>query len=179
MKKTISILVLIVIAASCVFAGTHSVKASITPYAFLGISSPEKSIKGIHNSYALGGNLGYEYKFDNNFIAGFDTKVKTNWFKDRTKNLTDIMFMAKAGYVFNLKDVDLYANGEYGVGLQCFDGETSVLMPFGIEVGCTYGFTENWSAFGSLENLYAFSKENKVKFSNISLNTNLGVEYKF
>lgn len=179
MKKTISILVLIAIAVSCVFAGTQSFKASITPYAFQGITSSDKDTDGVHNSYALGGRFGYEYIFDNNFIVGVDTKVKTNWFKDSENNLVDVMLMTQVGHAFNLENVDIYLNGELGVGLQCINGKTSTLMPFGIEVGCTYKFAENWSGFGSLENLYALAKDDTTTFANIHLNINLGVAYNF
>mgnify|MGYP003301316037 CR=1 FL=1 len=74
---------------------------------------------------------------------------------------------------------DAYAAAEYGLTFQYFEGSHSTLMAFGIVGGARYSFAEKFKAFAELENLYQFAKKDKVNYSDIKLNVNLGVEYQF
>ncbi len=179
MKKTIFVLALTVLVLSCVFAGTHSVKAGITPYGFQGFMTSEKGVSGIHNKYSLGGNLGYEYDINDKWFAGLDVRCVTNWMKDR-KNLTDLSILPRGGYRFAINDkFDAYAAAEYGLDFQYFEKGHATLMSFGIVGGVRYSFANHFHVFGELENLYQFSKKDKVNYSNIKMNVNFGVEYQF
>lgn len=179
MKKTVLILALMILAISCVFAGTHSVKAGMTAYGFQGFTSSEKGVSGFHNRYGLGGNLAYEYDINDRWFAGLDVRCVTNWIKER-KNLTDLSVLPRAGYRFAQKGkFDAYLAGEYGLNFQFFEETDSTLMEFGIVNGVRYSFSDNFAAYGELENLYQFAKKDKVNYSNIKLNVNLGVEYEF
>ena len=179
MKKTILVLALVVLAVSCVFAGTHSVKGGMTAYGFQRFSSSDKSVNSVNNRYGLGGSLGYEYDINDKLFAGLDVKYVSNWMKEK-ENLTDISALLRAGYRFAVNEkFDAYAAAEGGINYQCFEEDHAILVPFGIVGGARYTFAEKFKAFAELENLYQLSKIDEVNYLNIKLNVNLGVEYQF
>lgn len=178
MKKVLVTLTLLMLVLGCVFA-THSVKASITPYSFQGTSTSAKGVSGMHNKYALGGGLGYEYEIKDSWFAGLEVKCITNWIEER-KNLTDLSILPRGGYKYALnEDIVLYGALEAGLNLQMFEGYKSWVIGFGPVVGAKYVINDNFKAFAELENLYQFSKKDETKYTNYKISINLGVQYDF
>lgn len=177
MKKTIIMVVLLILVSSCIFAGKHNLKAGMTLYSFQGMMTSQKGKSGSHNQYGMGGNIGYEYDFNRHWFAGLDLRCVTNWIKG-SKNLTDLSILPRGGYRFPIvKYVDGYVAGEYGLNFQYFEKDHSTVMEFGVVAGARLHFLKQVRAYGELENLYQFSAKKGIHYANIKLNVNLGLSY--
>lgn len=177
MKKVFSILMLLLVLCTCIFA-SHRVSVTIDPFAWQGFLMKNNGSKSTeHSTYGLGGGLGYDWAFYKNFRAGVDVKCDTYFLKDKN-NFTDISFLGKAGYVYKLNEtLNLYGNMKFGLDLQVHDKKTSAVMEFGPEIGLEYKFNEKVDFFVSCEGLFGFPKKGDTKYAEFRITPTIGAGY--
>ena len=179
MKKTAVVFVMILVLCACVYA-SHRVSVTFDPFTFQHFVQKDGNSKNkVNSTYGIGAGFGYDYCLDNGIRAGADIKVDTYFLKDQ-KNFTDLYFLAKAGYVYELDEkFNLYGNMKFGLDLQMHDKKTSAVMEFGPEIGAEYKFDEKITFFTSCEMLFGFPKDDGIKYREFRVTPTLGAGYTF
>lgn len=179
MKKTLSVLVLLFVLSTCLFA-SHRLTATFDPFSYQRFVQKEADAKNVVNSkYGIGGGIGYNWEFGKGFMLGADIKADTYMIEDQ-KNFTDISFLAQFGYIVNVsKTVGLYGNIKAGLDLQTHDKKTSAVVEFGPELGVDYKINEHFDIFASCEGLFGFPRKDDVKYSEFRVSPTIGMGYTF
>ena len=112
-KKTIFVLVLCILALSCVYAGKSSIVVQGSPYSFQSVSASSGTYK---STYGYGGKAGYRYEVCNNLTVGADFDLSVFKFDELEKNYMVMAFRAVGGYRFDISGV-VYAKCEIGAGV--------------------------------------------------------------
>lgn len=179
MKKTLSVLVLLLVLSTCLFAN-HRVSVTFDPFTFQHFVQKDGDVKEkVNSKYGIGGGIGYNWEFEKGFILGADIKTDTYMIEDQ-KNFTDVSFLAKAGYTYGLNEkFNLYGNMKLGLDIQAHDEKTSAVFEFGPEIGCEYKLNEKINLFASCELLFGFPKKDGIKYSEFRVSPAIGVGYTF
>lgn len=174
MKKLLTVLTLVLILSSCIFA-TQKVTVSIDPYSFQSfVQKDEQDKVSVKSKYGIGGGLGYAFILDNGISFGADIKADTYTIEGKDAFI-DISFLAKAGYMFSFSDAfALYANVKGGLDLQTTEGTVSAVIEFGPEVGVSYNLTDELNIFASCEGLFGFPGNKDAKYSEYRVTPTIG-----
>lgn len=180
MKKLISVLAVLLVVASCAFAASK-VTVSFDPFSLQHFVQKDGDVKEkVNSKYGLGAGVGYIYDHDCGLRVAADVKFDTYYLKDQD-NFKDLGFFAKAGYVYNLEnvDVDLVADAMLGVDIQFHDDETSAVLEFGAEIGGEYQINDKFGLFLNVDFLFGFPKKDKVNYTEFRVTPVIGATYTF
>lgn len=179
MKKTLSLIILLLVLSASVFA-SHRVTVSFDPFAFQYFVQKDEDIKEkVNSKYGIGGGIGYNRECCTGFTFGADIKADT-YILEEQKNFTDISFLAKAGHIAKVSEtVSLYGNMKAGLDIQTHDTETSAVLEFGPELGIEFKVNEHFDLFASCEGLFGFPKKDGIKYSEFRVTPSIGAGYTF
>jgi len=160
-------------------SGTSIITEGISPWAWQRFHSDKSGIDDKSSSYGLGAKLAYTYLFGSGFYMGAEAAYQT-YFMDGSKNFHDIMFLADAGYNFNLTEkLGLYAGLGGGVAIECYDGETSPVAIAKADLGLSGSIAEHWGLGGGCDFLMGFSKADDANQLNFQIIPSITASYKF
>ena len=179
MKKTLSVLVLILLACTTVFAASK-VSVSVDPYSLQAFTQKDGDVKETtYPKYGFGAGAGYDYNIYGNFNVGGQVKFATYYIEEQ-KNFIDVTFIGKAGYTYNVSEmVSVYANGKAALDLQIHNEKVSAVFEFGPELGVSHKINDTFSAFASCELLMGFPRKDGIKYSEFRVTPSVGVSYAF
>jgi len=112
-RKTIFVLVLCILALSCVYAGKSSIVIQGSPFSFQSVSI---SSGDYYSTYGYGARAGYRYGVSNNFSVGGDFDLSIFKFNELENNYMIMALRAVLGYRFDISSI-IYAKCELGAGV--------------------------------------------------------------
>ncbi len=112
-RKTIFVLVLCILALSCVYAGKSNIVIQGSPFSFQNVSTSSGNYR---STYGYGAKAGYRYEVLNNLSVGADLDLSIFKFNELEKDYMVLAFRAVGGYRFDISGA-IYAKCELGAGV--------------------------------------------------------------
>lgn len=177
MKRVLSILILLLILCTSVFADDRFT-VTFDPFTLQRfVQKSGDSATLLNSEIGIGIGIGYDRAFCNDFRYGADLKADFYINKD---TFTDVSLLAKVGYLTSASDsVILFANAKAGLDLQICNKKAGAVFEFGPEIGTQFKLDDHFDLFASCEILFGFPRKDDVKYSEFRVTTAIGAGYTF
>ena len=158
MKKPIIVMILLVLAISCVFAGKSSITVKVSPYSYQYV---EKDA-GYSSTYGFSFQTGYRYDFNKGLSVGADLKYSNYRYNELSNAYHVISLMPNAGWSFFFGD-KWSATANLGAGIQkrIIGDKSALFFATNLYLGAGYKVTEKVAITLGADLGLAFQKGSK------------------
>ena len=157
-KKPVIMMILLVLALSCVFAGNSSVTVKASPYSYQYV----KKDAGYSSTYGFGFEAGYGYDFCKGLSVGADIKFSDYRFDELSDGYHVISLMPYLGWTGNVGDkVSVTANLGTGMQERIIGDRHALFFAMNLYLGAGYKVTDKVALTAGADLGLAFQENSK------------------
>ena len=173
-KKTIFVLVLCIVALSCVYAGKSSIVVQGSPFSFQNVSTSSGNYK---STYGYGGKAGYRYEVLDNLSVGADFDISVFKFDELEKDYIVMAFRAVCGYRFDITGV-FFAKFELGAGvaLRSIGDRRQAVVDLQADIDAGFRISEGIAIIAGAGLELGFQKGKIVNSTDFAVKTEVGLD---